>query len=97
LPAIVPQLRRILRTALSELLLSRHLRSRALIEMYFLELHLLDVLVRGHNLVANLHHELKGNVCLLDRYHHRAQVGIVTLEQVANLLFGATTQLVYLL
>jgi hypothetical protein len=45
-----------LRTALSELLFLRHMRTRALIELHFLELHLLDVLVRGHNLVANLHH-----------------------------------------
>ena len=62
-----------------------------------LELHLLYVLVLTHNLVANLHHELKGNVCLLDRDHHSAQVRIAALEQAANLLFGAATQLVYLL
>jgi hypothetical protein len=86
-----------LRTALSELLLVRLMRSCALIELHFLELHLLDVLVRGHNLVANLHHKLKGNVCLLDRDHHSAQVRIAALEQAANLLFGAATQLVYLL
>jgi len=72
------------------------LRSHALIELHFLELHLLDVLVRAYNLVANLHHELEGNVCLLDRDHHSAQVRIATLEQAANLLFGAATQLVYL-
>src|ERR1700691_3476878 len=57
-----------------------------------LELHLLDVLISGHDFIANLHHHLEGGVRLLDRDHDRTHVAAAALQHVANLLFSARTQ-----
>src|SRR6185312_15887366 len=58
-----------------------------------LELHARDFLIRAYDFVSYLHHELKGNVRFFHRDHYVVNVAAVTLQQVGNLLLGASMKL----
>ena len=61
-----------------------------------LELHARYFLIRAHNLVPHLHHQLKRDVRFLDCNHHVVDVAAIALQQVRDLLFRASVKFFHL-